>query len=145
MKFRPPIWLVCLLLCAALTAGCSLSKGKEPASVAAATLTDQVDEKTKAPLRSLTSFPSGSKVIFISALIKNPQTGTKVEAQWFYDKERKGNFLPVDTATVTFDAASRDKYVAYSLQAAETFPDGTYKVQIWLDGKMAKEITFTIG
>lgn len=145
MKVRLPVWLVCLLLCAMLMAGCSLSKGKQPASLASATLTDQVDEKTKAPLRSLTGFPTGSKVIFISTLIKNPQKGTKVEARWFYDKDAKGNFLPVDTATVNFDEASRDKYVAYSLQATETFPAGSYKVQIWLDGNMAKEIAFTIG
>jgi hypothetical protein len=143
VTFRLPLWLVCLVL-AVLTVGCGPGRSSAPASIASVTLTDQVDEVSRAPVRSVTAYPAGAKVMFVSALVKSPQKGTKVEAQWFYDKEGKGTFVPVASSPVTFEEASRDKYVAFKLEATETFPAGAYKVQVSLDGKMAKEIAFKV-
>lgn len=141
MKFR----LLCLLLIVTALAayGCGLLS-KAPPKVAAVTLTDRVDEVTKAPLNPLTSFPNGSKLFLVTARVENPRKDTKIEARWFYDKEGKGSYLPVDTARVAFDAGSDERYVAFSLAATTTFPSGAYKVQIFLDDAMVSETPFQV-
>lgn len=140
VKFR----LLCLLLIAALAfSGCGLLT-KAPPKVTAVTLTDRVDERTRAPLNPVSGFPSGSKLFYATARVENPRQGTKMEARWFYDKEGKGNFLPVSTAQVEFDAGSAERYVAFSLTATTTFPAGAYKVQIYLDGAMVSETPFRV-
>lgn len=142
MTFRAPLWLVSLLLVALVLAGCS--REKEPPALVSATMTDKVHEQTKAPLNPMTSFPSGSTLLYLSALVSNPAKGTVVEARWLYDREGKGNFANVDNTPVTFEKPARQQYVAFSLQAATVFPAGAYKVQILLDGKMVKEVAFTV-
>jgi hypothetical protein len=141
VKLRPYLLLLSLLLAASLLAGCGLFVSNPP-SVGAVTLTDKVDASTKAPLTSLTKFPKESKLMYVSARVENARKGTRVEARWYYDKEGNGHYGVVDTATVTFDVQG-DRYVAFSLAAATTFPAGKYKVEIYLDDKLVKEQPFT--
>lgn len=140
MTVRAPLWLISLLLVALSLTGCS----KEPPSLVSATLTDKVDDVTKAPLNPMTSFPQGSKLLYLSTLVKNPVKGTKVEARWLYDKEGKGNFATIDTSSVPFDDAARQRYVAFSLEAATVFPAGAYKVQVLLNDQLIKEVAFSV-
>jgi hypothetical protein len=144
VTFRAPAWLAGLLLTALLLSGCNLLS-KEPPTLASATVTDQVDAKTRAPAREVTTFPKDSKQLYVSALIKNPRQGTKVQAIWQYDRENRGAFAPVDEKEVSFDKESRERYVAFGLTATTTFPAGTYRVQLLLDGTLAKEITFHVA
>lgn len=141
MKLRRYMVLLSFLLAAGLLAGCGLF-ASQPATVGAVTLTDKVNPTTRAPLTSLTKFPRDSKLMYVSSRVENARKGTKVEARWYYDKEGNGQYGIVDTATVTFDVQG-DRYVAFSLAAATTFPTGKYKVEIYLDGKLAKELPFT--
>lgn len=144
MKIRALCLTIALFLVASLAAGCGLFGPKEPASLASVTLTDQVDDHTKAPLSNLTEFPAGTKVLYVSALVKAPAKGTGVQAQWWYDKEGKGTFSPIDTADVTFPDAAREKYVAFSLTATTTFPPGAYKVKVSVDNASVRELAFTV-
>lgn len=144
MKLRASIWLTSLLLLSAvLLGGCSLL-AKNPPGVVSVTLTDQVKEGSMAPANARESFPNSTQLIYASALVSNPQKGTKVEARWTFDKEGQGNYVPIDSSSVTFPEARKENYVAFSLKAVTTFMPGTYKVQILLDDKPAREATFTI-
>jgi hypothetical protein len=124
--------------------GCSVLKSAPPA-VVSVTATDQVDAKTMAPVRAVDTFPKDVKLIYASALVTNPVKGTRVEARWGYDKEGTGSFVPVDDKSVDFPAASKQNYVAFSLKPVTTFFPGTYKVEILLDGKTTKELTFKVA
>jgi hypothetical protein len=134
---------MCLMLAVLLISGCSMIS-KDPPSLTSATLTNKVDEKTKAPGAAVTSFPAQTKQFFVSTLIKNPKKGTKVEARWQFDEQGQGNFTNVDTAEVSFDKESRQRYAAFSLTPTTSFPPGSYRVQIYLDGTLAKEIVFQV-
>lgn len=145
MKFRSALWLLSLALITTLTAGCGFL-AKESPKVGSVTLTDQVDPTSKAAKTALTSFPKGARLMYVSVQVLNPRKGTKVKAQWFYDKDGNGTYQGIDEAEVTFDTFSRDRYAAFSLEAAkDPFPPGPYKVQVLLDGAQAKELTFNVG
>lgn len=139
--FRVPLHLLCLLLAALLLASCS----SPPPSLMSAALTDKVDEQTMAPLNPVTSFPKSAKTLFVSTLVANPKKDTRVEARWFFDKESKGSYLSVDQASVTFDSAGKNRYVAFRLDAVTEFQPGTYKVELYLDDKLTKELTFAVN
>ncbi|HEY3369153.1 MAG TPA: hypothetical protein VGK74_29210 [Symbiobacteriaceae bacterium] len=143
MKFRLRLWLLSLTLIVAILSGCSLTK--EPPKVGTVTLTDQVDSSTKAAKTALTGFPKGTRLMYVSVQVLNPRKGTKVEVHWFYDKDSNGQYNRVDAADVTFDTASRDRYAAFSLEAANPpFPPGAYSVQVFLDGQQVRELKFKV-
>lgn len=140
MKFRATALLICLAAIV-LTLGCAaVSPG-----IVSVTLTDQVEEQTMAPKAPRDSFTTATTMIYAATLVSNPRKGTQVEAQWTFAKDGQGSPVPVDSSSVTFGAASAQNYVAFSLKAVTTFLPGTYKVQILLDGKPARDVTFTIA
>jgi len=136
--------LAWLLPAAILLGGCSLLSQSPPA-VGPVTLTDKVAEKTMAPLNPTDKFSTATQLIYASALVQNARKGTRVDAEWTFDKEGQGTYVPVDSSGVTFPQAGKENYVAFSLKAVTTFMPGTYKVRILLDGKPAREATFTIA
>jgi hypothetical protein len=143
VKFRLMGILLSLVLIAVTLSGCGLLS-QEPPSVASVTLSSQVDDRTKAAVNPVTSFPTKSKQLFASVRVEDPQPGTKVEARWLYDQDGDGSFKVVDVAEVSFTEKG-NRYVAFSLRAPTTFPDGRYKVQVLLDGEQAQEVSFQIG
>lgn len=141
---RIPLWLLSLLLVACtLGSGCSRGSGEAP-KVNAITLTDRVDDRTKAPITPLARFPKDAKQLYASVQMTAPRQGTKLEARWLYDQSGSGNYLLIASSEVTFDKASRTRYAAFHLVATDTFPSGAYKIQILLDGQMAGETAFTV-
>jgi len=141
---RSSIWLTSLLLLSAVLLGGCSPLAKNPPGVVSVTLTDQVKEGSMAPENARESFASSTQLIYASALVSNPRKGTKVEARWTFDKEGQGTYSPIDHSDVTFPDARKESYVAFSLKAVTTLMPGTYKVQILLDDKPAKEATFII-
>ncbi len=142
MKRPAALTLVGALLLATLLAGCSLLS-RQPPSVDPIAMTDQVDPKTRAPLRTVEAFPAGTKELFATVRVRNPVKGTKVEARWFYDKEGTGRYHPVESAGVTFQEPG-SRHVAFSLVTRDGFPAGSYKVQVFLDGEMVREKRFRV-
>lgn len=136
MKLRLTVWFLCLSLASGLLGGCGLLSKDSP-KVASVTLSDKIDSTTKAALTSLATFPKDSKLLYASVKVLNPQKGTKVEARWFLADR------PINSSEVTFTETG-DRHVAFSLTAREPFPPGEYKVQIWLDGKLAEEKPFGV-
>lgn len=143
MKFRLTWVLLSMVLIAGTLSGCGLLSQKPP-SVASVMLCSQVDERTKAAVDPVSAFPTKSKELFASVRVEDPQPGTKVEARWLYDQEGDGSFSVVDVAEVSFTEKG-NRHVAFSLRATTTFPDGHYKIQVFLDGEPAKEVSFQVG
>lgn len=141
MKFRFPLLIFGLAAAVLLLSACS-PLTKAPPSVESITLTDQVDERTSAALRPLTTFPAATKRIFAAVKVTDGGKGTKLEAQWHYKGDQNG-FLHVDNAAFTFEQPAT-QHVAFSLVSNEGLPKGDYKVIILLDGQQVDEIGFTV-
>jgi hypothetical protein len=131
-----------LLLISLLLMGCSPFQA-EPPAIGTVTLTEKIDEHTKAPLGTTVRFPAGSKVIYLSAQVTHPRPGTKLEARWLYDREGSGQFHLIDGTELTFPAKG-DRYAAFRLAAKDAFPSGQYKVELYLEGQKVKELPFPI-
>jgi hypothetical protein len=131
-------WILGLCLFSALLAGCNLLSKAGP-TVATVTLTDKVDERTKAALTPLLTFPPNSTEFYASVKVMDPQKGTKVKARWLY------NDLPIDEYEITFSITG-DRHVAFNLTASagKTFPTGSYKVLIFLNESKVSETPFTV-
>lgn len=135
----PVRFLVVLLsLAALLLGGCGLTKA-DPPSIGSLTVTDRVEEPTKAPGTPLTTFPSQSTHFYASVQVLNPAKKTRVMARWYFDQKL------IDEYEVTFERPG-DRYVAFKLQSetAKPFPPGSYKVEILLDGKLVEQKSFQV-
>lgn len=141
MKPRFTLLAWCLAAALLLMTACSPLSASPP-SIESATLTDQVDERTMAALHPRTAFPAATQRIFAAVKVADATKGTKVEAQWFYNKDSAG-YLHVDNAVYIFEKGV-SQHVAFSLVSTEGLPKGEYKVVILLDGQETKEIPFTV-
>jgi len=128
---------------AAVVSGCS-SMGKKPPGIASVTVTDKVDEKSMAPQNSVSRFSKDVNRLFVAVLVTNPQKGTVAEVQWYFQKPGETDWQAFDKAKVTFDAKTRDRYAAFSLEAAAGFSPGSYKAEILLNGKSERAVSFAI-
>lgn len=138
MTSRPfHYWLIVSLLLVFLT-GCGLVK-RQPPSITSITITDQVDQRTRAPITPRTQFPPTASEFFASVRVAHAVKGTRVKAEWYYEGKL------VDEADVVFPEPG-DRYVAFNLVSAEQkpFPSGTYKVKVFLDGAGGQEAHFAI-
>lgn len=138
VKVRFLFGTLLLTLVLHLLTGCGILK-KDPPTIASLTLTDKVDERRKSALIPRTSFPRETREFFASVQVLNPRKGTIVKAEWYFERKL------VDESDVTFDVAG-DRYVAFNLVTASNkpFPNGPYKVKIFLDGKMTHEMDFRV-
>jgi len=143
VRNRRAILALVVLCLVGLTLAARLWLESGPPRVTTLALTTQIDPATKAPRTTLEDFPPGTKVMYAVVKVKNPRRGTRVESKWYFDRYGTGRYGLVDSSFVTFPDR-RDRYVAFSLAAQETFPPGTYKVSILVDGQVALEREFRV-
>lgn len=138
VRGRAIIGVLLLSLAAALVGGCGLlSKG--PAAVASLTLTNQVNEKTKEAVRPVQGYPAGTTQFFASVKVVSPQKGTKVAARWLFEGKL------IDEWPLEFQTTG-DRFVAFHLlsNGNQPFPNGSYRVEILLDGKQVQQQDFKV-
>jgi len=136
MRQRSIVMLVTVM--ALLLSGCGLVSSDPPA-IGSLTLTNQVDEHTKAATTPLTTFPAQTSQFYASVHVLNPIKQTKVMARWYYDQKL------VDEYELAFDVKG-DRYVAFQLtsSAGKPFPAGSYKIEVLLDGQLAQQQEFRV-
>jgi hypothetical protein len=127
-----------LTVMALLLTGCGLVKSDPPA-IGSLTLTDRIDEHTKAATSPRDGFPAQTGQFFASVQVLNPVKQTKVMARWYFDQKL------IDEYELTFDVTG-DRYVAFQLTSAadKPFPSGPYKVEVLLDGRLVEQKEFRV-
>jgi len=121
-----------------LVSGCGLLQSDLPV-IESLTLTDQIDEHTKAALDSLDGFPAQTSQFYASVRVLNPIKQTKVMARWYFDQKL------IDEYELAFDVKG-DRYIAFQLSstAGKPFPSGTYKIEVLLDGSLVEQREFRV-
>lgn len=121
-----------------LLTGCGLVNSDPPA-IGSLTLTDRIDEHTKAATSPRDGFNAQTSQFYASVKVLNPVQQTKVMARWYYDQKL------VDEYELAFDVKG-DRYVAFQLTSAagKPFPAGPYKIEVLLDGTLVEQKEFRV-
>ena len=107
-----------------------------PAAIGPIAWAESVAEGSNAPVEIVDHFSTDASTIYAVVRATNLASGAVVSATWSFDE------TPLDTAasSVTPPAAYADGYIEFHLtrSADELWPDGTYAVQIALDGSVVQ-------
>ena len=135
MKGRLLGLALCVTLALTLLTGCGASAPK----IVSLTVTDRVEEKTKAPGPAVERFPTTATRFYAVARVAGGVKDTKVRTRWFLDDKL------IDETEVVFDKAGT-RWVAFSLTTSDgkPFPAGSYKVQVFLDGAAGPNANFKV-
>lgn len=161
-RWSPPPLLILLLLSLALLVALTACGGGQtptptaippthppppaatpaPPSLARITWARAIDPKTGAPVNPVQQFATTDKTIY--AVLQAPELpkGAKLGATWTFN----GAPVPVPAQTVTISHEERSSWVEFHLtwSAAGTWPDGTLKITITIDGKPARTADIAI-
>ncbi|MBE9512929.1 MAG: hypothetical protein IMY77_02590 [Chloroflexi bacterium] len=132
------------LLLAVPLSGCQGEVGFTTASLGDATMCKSVDETTMKPIEATNVFTPDTPVICCSVKLSNAPDDTEVKAEWIYvegETEGMSNYL-IDEVSVI---AEGTRYLGFSLPRPDTgWPRGGYKVVLYVDGKEAKSVSFSV-
>lgn len=128
--------LLCFFLSATLGwTGCANS----PIEITDAKMAFEVNEKIL-PVRVTSAFPSDTKTVHCWFQWKNAQTDTKITASW--------RFTTDDIHIIDYDFVIPRKEgagsVALSMPETKTLPTGSYRVDLLLDTRKLRSLTFKV-
>ena len=99
-----------------------------------------VDQKTGKAINPQTTFDPGVKRIYLSTLLKDAPSDTKIRFEWYYMEQ--GETL-IDKVNV---AAEGERYVfSYLNPPKQGWPAGKYKVKVYLNQEKAQEKVFSVA
>jgi hypothetical protein len=107
------------------------------------TMAKSIDENTFQPIEKTSTFSTDTPEIFLSAKFSNAPSETEVKAEWIYVAGEAGeeNYL-IDT--VSINVAGTDYLYFSPPRPDQGWPVGQYKVILYVDGKEASTVTFTV-
>jgi hypothetical protein len=97
-----------------------------------------VDSSYK-PVEPTDTFPSGTKVMYISVKIKNMTTKDKLTVKWNYLESGE----EINTTDFTTDKPGSG-YVSFNLTTDQSFPSGRYNAVVYLNNKLVKTVEFSV-
>lgn len=134
--------LIVLLLAAGLIALLALNGGEvsfSTANLSEFAMAAEVDPALLSPAIKTDVFSTDAPIVYATMLVKNAPEGTVVSADWVYEEED----YTIGTAEVSTTETSQ--YIAFNLTMPDTgFPEGRYRVDISLDGKFQRSLTFQV-
>jgi hypothetical protein len=104
--------------------------------VAAVTLTHKLDRDDRATDKVTAFAPKDD--FYASVEIAELKKGQQVEGRWY-----QGSKL-VDSASADIESFTRQGFVSFSLKAKEDFAPGDYRMEVLIDGKLAKSTRFLV-
>lgn len=139
MKRNKKIALLMVIMTFLLTmlSGCGFSFSS--AKVTKATACASVDEGAK-PINAKSTFSTSDKIIYVSALVKNAPSDTKVNIIWYYYED--GQKKKVDSVPLTLDTS---RYIASNLSVKSGFPKGKYEVDFYVNDREKPDTTVNIN
>jgi len=136
LKFFPTL-LPVLLVGIMFAAGCQFST----AHFSEVTLSKSVDAKTKEPLERTTVYSRHNSTFHCSVKMANTPSDTKVKAVWWFDPSGSEKQL-VDSTEIL---VSQDAWVDFTLaNSTNGFPYGAYTVDLFINGKLEKQMPFSV-
>jgi hypothetical protein len=138
-------WLVGLMIGLVVIAVLviALIAGGGSCSVTTARLTDaamasKIDADTMKAVTKTDVFKEGTTVIYATGLLRNAPEDTLVTSKWYYLTD------DVDLATVDVKSTETSQYICFMLTMDNGFPAGDYKVELYLDDKLAETLEFKV-
>lgn len=123
--------------------GCEANFSFSTAKLSEAVMTLGVDSERK-PLNPTNSFPADSEAIYCSAKLSNAPTDTCIKAIWIYEKGEVEDLIDYEIAQ-TEDYLSGTRYLSfYVTKPYNGFPRGNYKLELYIDDKLAETLFFSI-
>lgn len=117
--------------------------GTTAAGLGAVVWTAAVDPATKAPLEPVTRFAADAPALYAALPVARIAAGTTLTAAWTYNR------TPVEgvAGTVTATAAAEETWVEFhlTLVAGQTWPEGTYEIEVAVDGLAAQAAAVEVG
>ncbi len=135
---------VCALLALSLMAvsfnACNFSFST--AKIKSATLARVIDEETAKPVKATESFYTWENTFYVSVELDNAPSGTELTGKW-YQVSETGEELFIDSTDISITNAP---YVYFSLsrKAEKLWPYGDYKLELILNGKHDRDVTFKV-
>jgi hypothetical protein len=105
--------------------------------VAAVTLTHKLDNEDRATDKVTTFAPEDD--FYASVEVADLKKGQQVEGRWYQSTKL------IDSASADIENFTRERFVSFSLKSREDFPPGDYRLEIMIDGKLAKSTRFTVA
>jgi hypothetical protein len=103
-------------------------------------ITDQVNEETQAPLRDLKGVVKPSTNEIFAAFETTLKKGQTISAKWYYNNSHQSQLdtaLPVDE--------DFKGWASFNIgNAGKPWPEGQYKVEIYVDGQKQQEMQFNV-
>jgi hypothetical protein len=146
-----PALITLIILAAGLAitlAGCtgavSLPTGSSSStSLGKAATCKSVDPQTEEAIEPASVFTADTPEIFCSVKLSNAPSGTEVSAEWLYLSEATGgNDLLIDSWSRVTEGT---RHVSTSIvKPANGWPQGNYKVVLYLNGNENQSIAFSV-
>jgi hypothetical protein len=132
-----------LLAVSAALAACSASFST--ANISSAVLAKDASANFD-PIDPTSTFPSDQAVIHLVLTLKNVPSDTTVKAVW--TAVDVGDAAPADTKIDELEKTMNDSGkvdFTLSIPSSGVWPVGTYKVDVYLDGKLNKTLEFSVA
>jgi hypothetical protein len=108
------------------------------------TMAKSVDETTYKPVEKATTFSVDTPEIFLSAKFSNAPSDTEIMAEWVYvegEAEELRDYL-IDAVSIYVTGTD---YLFFSMpMPGQGWPRGQYEVMLYIDGKEAETVSFTV-
>jgi hypothetical protein len=109
------------------------------ANLANAAMASKVDQTTQQAVTITDTFATNTAIIYATALLKNAPEDTVITAKWYFVTDN------LEIASVDIKSTEISQYVVFSLsKPTNGFPTGDYKVELYIDGKLNKTLTFKV-
>lgn len=140
---RVVAFIALLVVVSAGLAACSASFST--ANIPKAVLAKDVQGDNFDPVGPTSTFPTDQPVIHLVVTLKNAPSDTKVKAIW--TAVDVGSAAPagttIDEAEITMNS-SGNVHFTLSQPSSGKWPVGTYKVDIYLDGKLNRTMEYAV-
>jgi hypothetical protein len=128
--------VMAVLVMLLLLAGCSGGFSVSTARISDASMAEGVTSDTHEPVQKTDVFSTSTPVIYACGLVSNAPSETKIESRWFYEDEFITSAEIQVSGTQTF---------SFSLEPPDAgWPEGSYSVKLFLDGKEDRMLNFTV-
>lgn len=109
------------------------------AKLANAAMASKIDTSTMKAITLSGTFSPQTEVIYVTAILQNAPSDTVITATWHYVTKN------VEIATVDITSTETNQYISFSMsKPTNGFPTGDYKVDLYIDAKLAKTLEFNV-
>ena len=98
-----------------------------------------VDENRK-PIQITSKFPAGIQTVYGWFSWKEADPNLKMTARWFYETEN----IHILDFSITLTRRSNEGAVSLQMPGGKNLPDGSYRLDLEVNGKVVKSAAFTV-